>query len=251
MILDIAFLTDVGLKRKLNEDAILVDRETATFIVADGMGGHEKGEVASKILIDAFSLSSLDHLPSNLDSDEDTIVPSTCIDDALNQRIEVATNNMIQYAQDQNINSTIGSTIVGLKYVKNIRAWALFHLGDSRAYMFRQNSLTQLTVDHSKYEMLKQKNLSDEEIAKSGKNIITKAVGNFKSYSLEIQYISPRKDDIYLLCSDGVSGLCTNDELLRLIIQYKDNLNFLCMQIKSLVYSRGANDNLSMIAIKI
>jgi len=248
---DVAFLTDVGLKREHNEDSILVNKQTATFIVADGMGGHEKGEVASKLLIETFSAAPTKNLPANLGDDDDTIVPSLGIDDELNHCIEIATEKMMHYVQEKEIKSTIGTTVVGLKYVTNINAWALFHLGDSRAYQFSNNSILQLSTDHSKYEAMKAKNMSEEEILKTGKNIITKAVGNFKAFKLDIQYVTAKVGDIFLLCSDGVSDLCTNDELLLLIIQYKDNLDFLCTQIKNLVYTRGAKDNLSIIAIQI
>ena len=141
--------------------------------------------------------------------------------------------------------------MVGFKYVEQIRAWVLFHLGDSRAYLFSQGSLQQLTVDHSKHEEMKQNHASDEEIEKAGKNVITKAIGNFNAFDLDIQYVVPKLKDILLLCSDGVTDLCTNDELLRLIIQYRKNLDLLCLQIKNLVYTRGAKDNLSVIAIEI
>jgi len=248
---NVAFLTDVGLKREHNEDAILVNKETATFIVADGMGGHEKGEVASKLLIETFAAAHTQNLPANLGDDDDTIVPSLGIDDELNHSVVLATEKMIHYAEEKEIESTIGTTVVGLKYVTNIHAWALFHLGDSRAYQFSNNSITQLTTDHSKYEAMKAKNMSQEEIHKTGKNIITKAVGNFKAFTLDIRYITAKVGDILLLCSDGVSDLCSNDELLLLVIQYKDNLDFLCTQVKNLVYTRGAKDNLSIIAIQI
>ena len=246
---DVAFLTDVGLKREHNEDSILVNKESATFIVADGMGGHEKGEVASKILVDTFLSAPEHNVQVNLGTEDDTVVPSCSLDDDLNHYIEIASQKMIEYANEKNIDSTIGTTIVGVKYVPNIQAWALFHLGDSRAYLFNDNSLLQLTIDHSKHEAMRQQNIDEEEIKKTGKNVITKAVGNFKPYKLDIQYIQTKPGNILLLCSDGVSDLCSREELLLLVIQYKDNLDFLCTQIKNLVYTRGAKDNLSVIAI--
>jgi len=247
---NVAFLTDVGLKREHNEDSILVDKETATFIVADGMGGHEKGEVASKILVDTFLSVPPHHIQVNLGSEDDTVVPSYSLDNELNHYIDVASQKMMEYAKEKEIETTIGTTIVGVKYVPNIKAWALFHLGDSRAYLFNENSLLQLTTDHSKHEAMRQKNIDEEEIKKTGNNVITKAVGNFKAYALDIQYITAKSGNILLLCSDGVSDLCSKEELLRLIIQYKNNLDFLCTQIKNLVYTRGAKDNLSIIVIE-
>jgi len=248
-MLDVAFLTDSGLKRDHNEDSILVDKKSATFIVADGMGGHKKGEIASKILIDTFLASPPYNAQVNLGQEDDTVVPSYSLEDELNHYIEIASQKMIAYSDENHTDGIMGTTIVGVKYIPNIQAWALFHLGDSRAYLFKDNSLLQLTIDHSKHEAMRQQNIDEEEIQKTGKNIITKAVGNFKPYKLDIQYVQTKPGDILLLCSDGVSDLCSREELLLLIIQYKNNLDFLCTQIKNLVYTRGAKDNLSVIAI--
>jgi protein phosphatase len=248
---NVAFLSDTGLKREHNEDSVLVNKESSTFIVADGMGGHEKGEVASRILVETFLAVPGSNFHANLGGEDDTVVPSSNIDDELNHCIELASDKMIQYSQGKRIESVIGTTVVGVKYISNIQAWVLFHLGDSRAYLFNENSLLQLTTDHSKHEAMRQKNISEEEILKTGKNVITKAVGNFKPYKLDIKYFTAKSGNIILLCSDGVSDLCDKDELLLLTIQYKNNLDFLCTQIKNLVYTRGAKDNLSIIAIKI
>ena len=246
---NVACLTDVGLVREHNEDTIFVDDKLNLFIVADGMGGHAKGEVASRMLVDSFMDA---YSPQNtLISDDDTIVPSLGIEDRLNSCIKVATNKIFQYANEQEIEGTIGTTVVGFKYIANMRTWVVFHLGDSRAYLYSEGSLRQLTTDHSKYEEMKKKNLSEDEIEKTGKYMITKAVGNFNAFELDIQYVTPKLKDILLLCSDGVSDLCTNEELLRLIIQYKHNLELLCMQVKNLVYTKGGKDNLSIIAVEI
>lgn len=247
---NVSFLTDVGLVRDLNEDAILVDDKSHLFIVADGMGGHEKGEIASQIVIKSFLEEKMPLIKQNRDEDA-TIVPSLGIDTQLNYCIQISTEKIYNYANEKKIKGTIGTTVVGLKYIEQIRAWVLFHLGDSRGYLYSQGSLKQLTVDHSKHEEMKQNNATDEEIKEAGKNVITKAIGNFNTFDLDIQYVMPKLKDILLLFSDGVTDLCTNDEILHLIIQYRKNLDLLCLQIKNLVYSRGAKDNLSVIAIEI
>ncbi len=250
---NLVFFTDTGLKRAHNEDSILIDKKSSTFIIADGMGGHEKGEIASRIVAECFIRQNSDKSTEETENlrDNDTLVPDNSTEKELNHNIHVASRKMQEYVAENGIDGTIGSTVVGVKYITNIQAWALFHLGDSRAYLFKNNSLLQLTTDHSKHEELKRKNVSKEEIEKSGKNIITKAVGNFNPFPLEIQYISTLPQDILFLCSDGVSDLCTHEELLLLFIQYKDDLTLLSTQIKQLVYNRGARDNLSVIIVKI
>ena len=247
----IAYLTDVGLKRDHNEDTILIDKQSNIYLVADGMGGHEKGEVASKIVAETF-LKQLTHAQSNAlqSSESDTVVVTSTLEETLNNSVEIATKKIYTYADEKNITGTIGTTIVGVKYMQDVSAWAVFHLGDSRAYLFHDNSLRQLSIDHSKHEELRKEGVLEEEIAKTGKNLITKAVGNFDAYQLDMQYIAVKKKDILFLCSDGVSDLCSNDEILLLIMQYKNDLDLLCQQIKNLVYSRGAKDNFSIIVIE-
>ena len=250
----VASLSDVGIKRTHNEDAILVNTLASTFIVADGMGGHKKGEVASQLLIDTFTevdTQVYTHSKNENYDEDDTLVPLSDIETHLNNIIKITTDKMMSYATENRIKTTMGTTVVGLKYLPNIQAWVLFHLGDSRAYHFRQNTLKQLTTDHSKYEVMKQQNMSQEAILQTGKNIITKAVGNFRAYKLDIDYLNTKPGDILLLCSDGISDLCSNEELNLLIIQYKDNLDFLCTQMKKLIYMRGAKDNLSIILIQV
>lgn len=247
---DVAFLTDVGLVRDHNEDTILVDDKSHLFIVADGMGGHEKGEIASQIVVRSFLTERTSKNEQKID-EEATIVPSLGMDIQLNYCVQKATENIYHYANEKEIEGTIGTTVVGLKYVEQIRAWVLFHLGDSRAYLYSQGSLRQLTIDHSKHEEMQQRNATEEQIEQAGKNVITKAIGNFNPFELDIQYIAPKLKDILLLCSDGVTDLCTNEEMLRLIIQYRKNLKLLCIQIKNLAYARGAKDNLSVIVIEI
>ena len=246
----VSYITDVGLVRDHNEDAILVNEQLNIFIVADGMGGHEKGEVASNIVIQSF-VEQATPVTLQKKDDDATVIPSLGMDAQLNLCVQKATQRIYHYAKEKEIEGTIGTTVVGLKFVEQIRAWVLFHLGDSRAYLYSQGSLRQLTVDHSKHEEMKQNNASPEEIERAGKNVITKAIGNFNAFDLDIQYVMPKSQDIFLLCSDGVTDLCTNDEILRLIIQYRKNLDLLCLQIKNLVYTRGAKDNFSVILVGI
>lgn len=247
---NVSYLTDVGLVRDHNEDAILVNHEAHLFVVADGMGGHEKGEIASQIVVQSFLEEKIPFKvqPNN---DEATIVPTLGVETQLNYCVKKATEKIYQYTIDKEIEGTMGTTVVGLKYVEEFRAWVLFHLGDSRAYLYSQGALTQLSRDHSKHEEMKKNNASEEEIEQAGKNVITKAIGNFNAFDLDIQYVTPKLKDIFLLCSDGVTDLCSNEELLRMVIQYRKNLDLLCIQIKNLVYTRGAKDNLSVIAIEI
>ena len=128
---------------------------------------------------------------------------------------------------------------------------ALFHLGDSRAYRIRNKKIEKLTTDHSKYEQMKRSGkYSEEQLSKVNRNSITKAIGNFKMMPLEINYVELKKEDIYILCSDGISDLTHAKEMLEIIEKNKSSLENALSKIKNLVYERGAKDNLSIIIFR-
>ena len=265
-----AYLTDVGLKRKENEDALLVADACGLFVVADGMGGHARGEVASRMVIEsfrqmmcmdddstvAFNYRDIDEeetIPYLFDDNDDATIAytdRTLLNNTLNSVVETATHKIVTYAKEKSITSPIGTTVVGLYKIRNEEEMALFHLGDSRAYRVRDGRIKKLTTDHSKYEKMKQSGkYSEEELSKVSRNSITKAIGNFRVMRLEISYLDLEQGDIYLLCSDGVSDLVHATELLEIVESSKNSLESAVLDIKKLVYERGAKDNLSIILV--
>jgi len=253
----IAYLTDTGLKRKINEDTLLVANLCNLFVVTDGMGGHEKGEVASKIVVDSFQQTLCQNKDLNrIDSNQDETIAyenrefnnKNTLNKKLNNIIGIATEKIKTYTRKNYISGHIGTTVVGLYKHNKEEEMALFHLGDSRAYRIRDGKIKRLTTDHSKYEKMKQSGrYSKEELSKVNRNSITKAIGNFKVMSLEIKYIDLKEKDIYILCTDGVSDLTHASELLEIIVERESNLNEATLEIRKLIYERGAKDNLSMI----
>lgn len=268
------YLTDKGLKRKVNEDALLVADACGLFVVADGMGGHDRGEVASRMVVESFkqilcadedsTISYCDEhdedetIPYFDDNDEDATVAyednfekKIQLEDTLNRVIEISTNKIKNYAKEKLLSGQIGTTVVGLYRLKNEEEMALFHLGDSRAYRIRNKKIEKLTTDHSKYEQMKRSGkYSEEQLSKVNRNSITKAIGNFKMMPLEINYIELKKEDIYILCSDGISDLTHAKEMLEIIEKNKSSLENALSKIKNLVYERGAKDNLSIIIFR-
>ena len=268
------YLTDKGLKRKVNEDALLVADACGLFVVADGMGGHDRGEVASRMVVESFkqilcadedsTISYCDEhdedetVPYFEDNDEDATVAyednfekKIQLEDTLNRVIEISTNKIKNYAKEKLLSGQIGTTVVGLYRLKNEEEMALFHLGDSRAYRIRNKKIEKLTTDHSKYEQMKRSGkYSEEQLSKVNRNSITKAIGNFKMMPLEINYIELKKEDIYILCSDGISDLTHAKEMLEIIEKNKSSLENALSKIKNLVYERGAKDNLSIIIFR-
>jgi protein phosphatase len=242
-------LTDMGLKRTNNEDSLWVDESHGLFVVSDGMGGYERGEVASEIIIDTFR--------DFFDSDDESTLPGLVeeevesLDERLNRIIIQSTNRIINYAQSNSISGNIGATVVGVKKIDNRDEIVVFHLGDSRAYRVRDYRIDRITKDHSQYEEMRSLGIySERELEEVGRNRITKAVGNFRVFPLEINYMSLEDNDLYLLCSDGVSDLCEDEELLDIVMQEQSDLERVCINIKELVYQRGAKDNLSMIIFR-
>jgi len=267
----VGYIIDKGLKKENNEDALLIDDSIGLFVVADGMGGHERGEVASHIVIDSFKEvllkdedSTITYSSDEFDEDEtisymlnededetvayDEFNSEIYVNNILNSVVELSTQKILNYVKEKQIAGQIGTTVVGLYHVKDEDRMAVFHLGDSRAYRIRDNTIVKLTVDHSKYEKMKQSgNYTPEQLSKVNRNSITKAIGNFRVMPLEINYIDLKREDIYIVCSDGISDLTHASELLEIIQEEKNNLEKATIRIKNLVYERGAKDNLSMI----
>ena len=220
-------ICDIGLKRKTNEDSFYCDDSNDFIVVSDGMGGYEKGDIASNIIVKEFTKElSMYQSPSKDLHNKKTL--SKHLENANQQ----STKQILEYAKQNNINTTMGATVVGLCIDKIFNKIALFHLGDSRVYRIRNNQIEQLTDDHS---------LTD--------NVLSKAIGNFDGFELEINYIDYNDNDIFLVCSDGIYNFILDKELLDTIQNNK--INYSCNIIKEIIYKNGAKDNLTLVLSKI
>lgn len=195
--------TDIGKKRKHNEDAMLNKPESGLWVVADGMAGHQSGDVASRLVVDG--LAELE--------DSGT----------LNERIENLTDRLIKinadlcaYADGMEKGSVIGTTVVVL-LAKGLQA-AVVWAGDSRLYRYRQGQLQQLSRDHSLLNELMQSGINKEMAGQlTGANVITKAVGGQVKLNLDIIQFDAECGDRYLLCSDGLDKELADDEIAVLM----------------------------------
>lgn len=227
--------THVGMVRKVNQDSYAERTDIGVWAVADGMGGHEAGEVASATVTDSIK----------------SLQPSENITDmvqAVEQSIMAANLQLTEQAASYDSQRVPGSTIVVL--IINGNQGALVWAGDSRIYRRRDNEVTLLTRDHSHVQDLVDQGVILESEAESHPmaNVITRAVGISEPLELDSMWIDVRDDDQYLLCSDGLSRLVTNEELGSMMAN-KDSEEV----TQSLLHTalvRGARDNVTLICVK-
>ena len=242
--LEIHGATDEGLVREHNEDYISWDVETGLVMLADGMGGHNAGEVASELAVKSIH-----------DALEDVLSPE--VKNACDMNFSEAVSEAVIYANDE-INkhakthpecTGMGTTIV----------LALFHdqsvicasVGDSRIYRFRQGELSQVTTDHSLVqEMIDNGYMSEEEALNStNRNLITRALGIAEDVDVDVEQHEVQKDDIYLLCSDGLSDMITDEQIFSVLVKTRNDLERANQELIELAKEHGGHDNVSVILV--
>ena len=228
--------TDVGLRRKVNEDSLLARTERGLFAVADGMGGHEAGDVASAMVVDA-----LRKLPIMYDLDQ--LVESAI--DALHH----VNRELIELAHSEDRTRTIGTTVVGLAIAEG--QFRCFWAGDSRAYRLRDGQIRRISRDHSLVQdlvdagMLKPEDAEKHESA----NIITRAVGVAEELQVDSSTGEAEPGDLFLLASDGLTRLVDDQELLAELIS--TNPEDAADNLIDMVLARGAPDNVSIVIAQL
>ena len=227
--------THVGLKRKINEDSILVESERGLWAVADGMGGHEAGEVASAAVVDA-----LRQLPQGRNLDD-------FVTEAIGSLRRV-NDDLIRLARTTDSERTIGTTVVALAIDGD--RFRCFWAGDSRAYWIRGGEIMRLSRDHSLVQDLVDAGMlkADEAEAHENSNVITRAVGVRETLDVDSVSGDAKEGDIFLLASDGLTRVVPDDEIATELghgsmEQAADNL-------LQTVLARGAPDNVSLIIVR-
>ena len=207
-------LTDVGRKRKHNEDAYLVDAERGLFVVADGMGGHAAGEVASRITVESIQefISSTDDATESSWPFGHTAGASTG-GNRLTAAVERANEKVMHAVSNRPELKGMGTTVVAT-LIDGDRA-TLVHVGDSRAYLYRDGELKRLTDDHSWVQEQVNAGILSEDEAKSHplKNVVTRALGGSPHVSVDLIEVPLRPGDRFLLCSDGLTGMVPDEEI--------------------------------------
>lgn len=235
MSFDCVSRTDVGLKRKINEDAMMVRTERGLWAVADGMGGHDAGEVASGKIAEA--LASLPIVYSLQET----------VDNAL-AALRRVNYELIALARGGGQPRTIGSTVVGLAISGD--EFRCFWAGDSRAYRIRAGRITQLSRDHSLVHDLVLAGMLSEAEARvhPNANVVTRAVGVSEELQVDVVSGDVREGDIFLLASDGLTRVVEDDEIAEELVLKR--LADAADRLIELVMERGAPDNVSLIIVR-
>ncbi len=228
-------VTHVGMVRKLNEDAFAERTDIGVWAVADGMGGHEAGEVASEMVTNYIKNLSLN-------SGFEEMLES------VQQSIEAANSELVAQSAAYDTQRVPGSTVVAL--LINGEQGAVMWCGDSRIYRRRDRQIEQLTRDHSHVQDLVDQNIIRAEDAESHPmaNVITRAVGIQDPLELESRLITVRPTDQFLLCSDGLSRLVSNQEIETMMAN--KNSEEVTQSLLHTALVRGAPDNVTLICIK-
>jgi len=236
MRFECASRSHVGLKRKINEDSILVETERGLWVVADGMGGHEAGEVASATVVDL-----LRRLPETDDLDQ--------LADAAEEALSDANARLIDLARSSASQRSIGTTVVGLAIANG--AFRCFWMGDSRAYLLRDGEIARVSRDHSLVQTLVDAGMLKPEEAETHEraNVVTRAVGVAHTVEVDLVGGDVRLADQFVLASDGLTRVVQDEEIaaeLRRSSPEKAVDNLL-----DLVLARGAPDNVSIIILRV
>ena len=248
MRIEISGQTHVGMKRNHNEDSYLLLPEERLLVVADGMGGHSSGEIASKIAVDEmaefFRMTSQDEditWPYKMDKHR------SYDENRLATGIKLANMRIYEKATAEQKYKGMGTTIVSVYFARDTDV-IVGHVGDSRVYSFRDGRLKQLTEDHSLLsEYLKAKKLSPEEIESfPHKNVIVRALGMKDVVQVDLNRVEPKEGEIFLLCSDGLSGMVTDSQIEHVLATETD-LNKACSRLIDLANANGGSDNVTCV----
>lgn len=227
--------THKGLVRKLNEDACLDLADSGVWLVADGMGGHAAGDIASQLVVDTVKVAV----------QRTSEVSLQLLTDSLHQ----ANQELCRYSEQHLQGHTAGSTVVVLMVDK--LHYHFLWAGDSRGYLLRNNVLRQITRDHSQVnEMVEQGLLSSSEAEQHElANVITRAVGVDPSLTIDIVSGVWQPGDLFLLCSDGLNKELSDDEICQYLVH-----NNIAEANRALLHSTlvaGARDNVTCILVKV
>ena len=238
-------LTDTGVARSQNQDAyqvISLDKNTLLCVVCDGMGGAKSGNVASTLAADVFTQEVKRSWVSDMD-------PET-LDRMLGSAVKLANFTVYDQASQFEDFNGMGTTLVAL-LIQGKKA-TIVNVGDSRAYLIDSDGIKQVTTDHSLVQMMIARGELAPEKAKHypGKNLITRAIGTEPQVLCDVFHRKVEKGSCFLLCTDGLSNLMDDQEILFEVLHCQDKSQC-CQQLLDIVKKRGAPDNVTSILVTV
>jgi PPM family protein phosphatase len=242
-----------GRVRTANEDSFGICAEEGLFVVCDGMGGAAAGEVASRVAVDAVlkSLCGSRKAVAGKDTDPGPIGDpgNSEVSDLLRDAVSDANHLVFSQAANDSRLHGMGTTLVAL-LAQGSKVWVA-HVGDSRCYRYRDGALEQLTRDHSLVdEQVKLGQLTREEADRSPlRNVITRAVGSQRSVSTEISEIQAEPNDLFLLCSDGLTRELP-DGRIETMLKETNDLDAICKHLIDAANDAGGRDNVTCVVVR-
>ena len=231
--MNICHRTHIGLKRPTNQDSLLIEEHL--FAVADGMGGHKGGETASRMTVDILSRMLREKEPDEA---------------LLRQAIDAANRRVRETGKDDSNLTGMGTTMTLLW--ENPERVIVAQIGDSRAYLLRNGELRQITEDHSVVAELVRKHLITPKMALESpyRNVITRAVGTDASVDADFFEEKPLPGDLWLLCSDGLTNMVT-DELLQKVLTESESDETAADELLRLALENGGTDNITFLLARV
>lgn len=244
-------LTDIGQKRHHNEDCVFVNEAIGLFAVADGMGGHAAGEVAS-----GAAIAALGEFVAQAHDDENITWPMAIREEfsreenILHTAVALANQQVCSLAGENSAFGGMGTTIAAV-YVYDDAAHVC-HVGDSRVYLLRDGKLTCLTQDHSWVNEQVQRHIISEEEARHHRwrNVITRALGNRQDVEIDLKSLPLEPGDKLLICSDGLTTMLSDDVIAE-ALSAKSEPEEICQELIRLANGAGGLDNVSAVIIEI
>lgn len=244
--------TDVGRERDHNEDAFLMMPEFAVIAVADGLGGHRSGHIASSLCVATLS----DFFIVTVHRDATWPFPYddrlTDEENYLSTGIRLANRRIFDRSLKAMSDFGMGTTCVTAMFSRDRTSVSVAHVGDSRCYRLRAGTLTQLTRDHSLVSDAKYAtpDISEEELAQMPPNVITRALGIREDVLVDLHHEATETGDIYLLCSDGLSGLVKDEDIIE-VLTGTDDLEAAADELVARANANGGIDNITVAIAKL
>jgi PPM family protein phosphatase len=243
-------VTDVGRKRKGNEDSLFVNPEQNLFVVADGMGGHAAGEVASRLAVDAINEFIC------LTGDDEEITWPFGLDETISydgNRLKTAiryANRKVMEATKEKSEYEGMATTVAAVLVDGDSA-NLGHVGDSRIYLMRNGTISQLTTDHSWVNEQIVGGMISPDQARSHplRNVVTRALGGKNDLQVDMKVHKIESGDTLLLCSDGLTTMMPDDEIVRVVSEAKNDVEKATRELVAAANAKGGEDNITVVML--